>query len=137
MPSALLRVRLGPTDTRYARALVAGSKAMELFADLETELALVEGGDEGLCAAYHSVEFLTPLRAGDFVEARARVVARGETSRRIEAEVYKVLSVDENGLAIRYDAPVLAVRATATIVVGQGGGRANVARDAPASDVAR
>jgi 3-aminobutyryl-CoA ammonia-lyase len=117
----LLRVRLAPADGRYANGLVAGSKAMELFADLETELALREGGDEGLCARYHDVEFLAPLHVGDFVEARARIVERGNRSRRVEAELYKVLGSDEHGHAITYPKPVLAVRATATIVVGRMG----------------
>ena len=67
-----------PRPTRATRArLAAGSKAMEIFADLETEIALREGGDEGLCVAYDMVEFLAPLRSGDFVEGRARVVGRG------------------------------------------------------------
>jgi 3-aminobutyryl-CoA ammonia-lyase len=119
MTTASLRLRLGPADARYARGLMPGSKAMELLGDLETELALREGGDEGLCAGYDSVEFLAPLHVGDFVEGRAQVVERGTSSRRIEAELYKVLSVDEDGLAVHYDEPVLAVRASATIVVGR------------------
>ena len=75
----MIRLRLAPADARYARGLAAGSKAMEIFADLETELALREGGDEGLCVGYDMVEFLAPLRSGDFVEGRARVVERGRT----------------------------------------------------------
>ena len=118
MTSASLRVRLAPADARYAGGLVAGSKAMELFADLETEIALREGGDEGLCRAYDMVEFLAPLRVGDFVEATARVVERGRTSRKIYAEVHKVLSVDEAGRIVDLPEPVLAARASATIVVG-------------------
>ena len=78
-----MRLRLGPNDARYAGGLVAGAKAMEIFGDLETEIALREGGDEGLCAAYDMVEFLAPLRVGDFIEATARVVERGNTSRKI------------------------------------------------------
>ena len=116
---ASLRLRLAPSDARYAGGLVAGSKAMELFADLETEIALREGGDEGLCVAYDMVEFLAPLHVGDYVEATARVVSRGRTSRRIYAELHKVLSVDEAGLAVTPPEPVLAARASATIVVGR------------------
>src|SRR3954447_20613326 len=115
---ATLRVRLGPGDARYAEGLVPGSRAMELFGDLETEIALREGGDEGLCVAYDMVEFLAPLHAGDFVEATARVVRRGRTSRGIDLEVHKVLSVDEDGLRIPLPEPVLTARASATIVVG-------------------
>ena len=116
---ATLRLRLAPGDARYAGGLVAGSKAMELFADLETEIALREGGDEGLCVAYDMVEFLAPLRVGDFVEATAHVVSRGRTSRRIYAELHKVLSVDEAGRNVSPPEPVLAARASATIVVGR------------------
>ena len=116
---ALIRLRLAPADTRYAGRLAAGSKAMEIFADLETELALREGGDEGLCVGYDMVEFLAPLRSGDYVEGRARIVERGRTSRRIEAEIHKVLEVDADGILVPMEEPVLAARASVTIVVGR------------------
>jgi enamine deaminase RidA (YjgF/YER057c/UK114 family)/acyl-CoA hydrolase len=116
---AVIRLRLAPADARYAGGLAAGSKAMEIFADLETELALREGGDEGLCVAYDMVEFLAPLRSGDFVEGRARVVARGRSSRRIAAEIHKLLEVDEDGILLPSERPVLAARASVTIVVGR------------------
>ena len=117
--TASLRLRLAPTDARYAGGLVPGSKTMELFADLETEIALREGGDEGLCVAYDMVEFLAPLKVGDYVEATARVVQRRRTSRKIHAEVHKVLTEEEHGRNVPLDAPVLAARASVTIVVGQ------------------
>lgn len=115
---AMVRLRLAPEDARYAGGLVPGSKAMEIFADLETELALREGGDEGLCAAYHGVEFLEPLRVGDFVHGVAWVENRGRRSRRICAQLFKVLAVDEHGVLAPLTEPVLAATATATIVVG-------------------
>lgn len=114
---AVIRLRISPADVRYAGGIAAGSKAMEIFADLETELALREGGDEGLCVAYDMVEFLAPLTVGDFVEGRARVVDRGRTSRRIATEIHKVLAVDERGV-LSSDERVLAARASVTIVVG-------------------
>src|SRR5436305_4264139 len=117
-PDSTLRVRLGPADARYAEGLVPGSKAMELFGDLETEIALREGGDEGLCVAYDMVEFLAPLRVGDFVEASAWVVSRGSSSRRLYAEIFKVRAVDEHGRDASPEGPVLAARASVTIVVG-------------------
>lgn len=114
---AMIRLRLAPSDARYAGRLVPGSKAMEVFADLETELALREGGDEGLCAAYESVEFTAPLRVGDFIEGIARVVDRGRRSRKVEARIYKVIGVDDEGTRIDLVEPVLAATAVATIVV--------------------
>ena len=116
--SAVIRLRLGPRDALYAGGLCPGSKALELFGDVETELALREGGDEGLCAGYESVDFLAPLYVGDFVEARGVVVERGNTSRKIDLELHKLISVDENGIGEVHDPPVLAARARVTIVVG-------------------
>ena len=127
--SALIRVRLAPSDARYAGGLCAGSKALELFADLETEIALREGGDEGLCAGYERIDFLAPLYVGDFVEARAWVVERGNRSRKLDAELHKLISVDENGVGQVHEPPVLAVRARVTIVVGTQGARAGASRD--------
>lgn len=114
-----LRLRLAPSDARYAGGLVPGSKVMEIFADLETELSLIEGGDEGLCAAYDAVAFLAPLRVGDFVEGVARIVSRGDLSRVVEARLYRVLRVDDQGQRVDQDGPELAATARATIVVGQ------------------
>lgn len=113
----MIRLRLAPEDARYAGNLVPGSKALEIFADLETEIALREGGDEGLCVGYESVEFKAPLRVGDYVEAYGRVVRRGNTSRKIEAHLYKVVSVDDGGSLVPMDAPVLAATCLVTIVV--------------------
>jgi acyl-CoA hydrolase len=116
---ATLRVRLGPADVRYGTDLVAGATAMALFGDLETELAIRIYGDEGLCVAYHSAEFLAPLRSGDFVEGRAWIVARGRTSRRIRAEIQRVIAAGPDGVGEVLDPPVVAARAEATIVSGR------------------
>ncbi len=121
---ALIRRRLSPADARYAGNLVAGSTAMEIFADLETEIALREGGDEGLCAAYESVQFSAPLHVGDYVEGTARVVRRGRRSRTVEAQIHKVISVDADGVLVDLPEPVLAATAVATIVVRAREGRA-------------
>ena len=117
----LIRLRLGPADARYGGDLVAGATAMAIFGDLETELAIRTYGDEGLCVAYHSVEFLAPLRPGDFIEGRARIVTFGRTSRRIKAELYKVIGAEPDGRGSVLDPPILAARAEATIVSGRRG----------------
>ena len=54
---------------------------MELFGDLATEITVRRDGDEGLLRAYEKVEFLAPVRPGDFLECRARLVREGRTSR--------------------------------------------------------
>lgn len=117
--TVLIRLRLGPADARYGGDLVAGATAMAIFGDLETELAIRTYGDEGLCVAYHSVEFLAPLRPGDFVEGRAWILSSGRTSRRIRAELHRVIAAEPDGRGSVLDPPILAARAEATIVSGR------------------
>jgi 3-aminobutyryl-CoA ammonia-lyase len=120
LPTAFIRRRLGSEDAHYGGNLVAGAKQLEIVGDLITELAMRYDGDEGLFRAYGSVEFLAPLHAGDWIEARGRIVSVGNTSRRCEFEVWKVggaLPDISESAAEFLDEPVLTCRAIGTTVV--------------------
>ena len=120
LPTASIRRRLGNEDAHYGGDLVAGSKQLEVIGDLITELAMRYDGDEGLFRAYESVEFLAPLYAGDWIEARGRMVSVGTTSRRCEFEVWKVggprSDVSESAAEF-LEKPVLTCTAVGTTVV--------------------
>src|SRR5205085_9771836 len=73
LPTSLIRLRLGQEDAHYGGNLVAGATQLKIVGDLITELAMRYDGDEGLFRAYESVEFLAPLYAGDWIEARGRM----------------------------------------------------------------
>src|ERR1043165_423816 len=88
---ALIRVRMGGRDAHYAGGLVDGAKLLELFGDVATELCVRADGDEGLFRAYDSVEFLRPVRAGDFIEAEGQIVSYGRTSLTMEFVARKVI----------------------------------------------
>lgn len=88
---ASLRLRVGSEDAHYG-TIAAGAFVMQLFGDLATEITVRRDGDEGLLRAYESVEFLEPVRPGDFLECRARLVREGRTSRTFEAEAWKVIT---------------------------------------------
>jgi len=120
LPTAHIRRRLGSEDAHYGGNLVAGAKQLEVIGDLITELAMRYDGDEGLFRAYGSVEFLAPLYAGDWIEARGRVVSVGNTSRTCEFEVWKIGGArpDVSDSAAEFlDEPVLTCRAMGTTVV--------------------
>jgi Thioesterase superfamily. len=120
LPTALIRLRLGQEDAHYGGNLVAGATQLEIVGDLITELAMRYDGDEGLFRAYESVEFLAPLYAGDWIEARGRIASVGNTSRRCEFEVHKigVARTDISDSAAEFpDEPVLTLRAVGTTVV--------------------
>lgn len=114
-----LRLRVGEEDVHYGGGLVAGAFSMKLFGDLATEIAILTDENEGLLRAYESVEFLAPVAAGDFLEAEARMIGRGATSRKIEFEIRKVIAGDPTGGANAkvLDPPVIVTRAVGTTVI--------------------
>jgi len=120
LPTALIRLRLGQEDAHYGGNLVAGARQLEIVGDLITELAMHHDGDEGLFRAYESVEFLAPLYAGDWIEARGKIVSVGNTSRRCEFEIHKIGSAlpDISESAAEFlDEPILTLKAVGTTVV--------------------
>jgi 3-aminobutyryl-CoA ammonia-lyase len=120
LPTASIRLRLGQEDAHYGGNLVAGATQLKIVGDLITELAMRYDGDEGLFRAYESVEFLSPLYAGDWIEASGRVVSVGNTSRRCEFEIWKVGGARpeiSSSAAEFLDEPVLACKAVGTTVV--------------------
>src|SRR5689334_10856947 len=86
-----LRLRMGSHDAHYAGELVDGARMLGLFGDVATELLIRLDGDEGLFRAYEAVEFLAPVRSGDFIEATGVITRVGNTSRTIAFEARRVV----------------------------------------------
>ena len=120
--SATHRLRLSQADAHYGGGLVAGARLLELFGDLATELCIRSDGDEGLFAGYSSVEFLAPVRAGDFVEVRGSVTRKGRTSREMQFELVRYAvarpEISDSAADLVAD-PEPVARATGTCVVKQ------------------
>ncbi len=117
-----LRVRMGSHDAHYAGELVDGARMLGLFGDVATELLIRLDGDEGLFRAYELIEFLAPVRAGDFIEATGIITRIGATSRTIafEARCVAQNSRDPQLAVSAADAlaePVVVCRAVGTCVV--------------------
>jgi 3-keto-5-aminohexanoate cleavage enzyme len=117
-----LRLRMGAHDAHYAGELVDGARMLALFGDVATELLVRLDGDEGLFRAYELVEFLAPVRSGDFIEATGVITRIGATSRTIAFEARKVVeNVRADTLApSAADAlaePLVVCRAVGTCVV--------------------
>ena len=114
------RLRLSQNDAHYGGEIVAGGRLMELFGDAATELCIRSDGDEGLLAGYSSVEFLAPVRAGDLVEVRARLIRRGSSSREMDFEVWRYAAprpdVSDSAADLLTE-PELVAKATGTCVV--------------------
>lgn len=116
-----IRLRMGEHDAHYGGRLVDGARMLGLFGDAATELLIQADGDEGLFVAYDRVEFRAPVYAGDYIEVRAQITHRGNTSRKMEFTAYKVIeaNIDENvpSAARVLDPPTVVTYATGTCVV--------------------
>jgi 3-aminobutyryl-CoA ammonia-lyase len=115
-----MRLRMAPSDARYADGLVDGGRILQLLSDLATEMSIVTDGDEGLFRAYDNVEFLAPVRSGDFIEATATLTSQGRTSRRIIFEVRRRITMTpERGSSagVLLPDPEVVLRASGTVVV--------------------
>jgi acyl-CoA hydrolase len=115
----LLRLRVGAEQAHYGGGLVDGAYVLKLFGDAATELLVRLDGDEGLLRAYASVEFLAPVRGGDYLEVEAVLTRVGRTSRELAFEARKVIALESNldSAARLLEPPVVVARATGTCVV--------------------
>ena len=116
---AHVRVRVGTEDAHYG-SIAAGAYVMKVFGDLATEITVRRDGDEGLLRAYENVEFLAPVRPGDFLDCHATLVREGTSSRTFEAEAWRVIDarpdLEESAVDFLQE-PVLVAKATGTTVV--------------------
>ena len=120
LSEAHIRIRMSSHDAHYGGNPVDGARILGLFGDIATELLIRHDGDEGLFRAYESVEFLAPVRAGDYIEAVGRIIKVGSTSRKMSFEAWKVITPRadlSDSAAELLREPVLVVRAVGTCVV--------------------
>jgi 3-aminobutyryl-CoA ammonia-lyase len=116
----MIRMRMSMHDAHYGGNLVDGAKMLNLFGDVATELLIRQDGDEGLFAAYESVEFLAPVYAGDFIEAVGEITKLGNSSRKMTFEARKVIvprtDINESACDV-LEEPIVVCRAVGTCVV--------------------
>lgn len=114
----VIRVRMSSADAHYAGGLVDGARILQLFGDAVTELLIRHDGDEGLSRVMTS-EFLAPVRAGDYLEIRAKLVSAGKSSRTIELTAHRIIELvrpDDSAANVLAE-PVLVAKATDVAVV--------------------
>ena len=85
---------------------------LRYFGDVNTELAIRYDGDEGLFIAYSSVDFIEHVYIGDFIEYHGWIEYKGNTSRSIRLEAYRI--IHQNKIL---KSPELVGKASGTIVI--------------------
>ncbi|HEY3791349.1 MAG TPA: hotdog domain-containing protein [Bradyrhizobium sp.] len=116
--TSLIRLRMSTADGHYAGGLVDGARVLQLFGDAVTEALIRHDGDEGLMRIMNA-EFLAPVRSGDYLEVRAKLVAVGKSSRTFECTAHKTIELvaPEDSAANVFPEPLLVVKAHAVAVV--------------------
>jgi len=119
MNEIVIRLRIGAENAHYGGGLVDGAFLTKLFGDVATELLIRRDGDEGLFRAYDNVEFLAPVYAGDFIEAKGWIISEGNTSRKVTFEAWKVIAprtdISDSAAEVLAE-PILVCRASGTCV---------------------
>jgi len=113
-----IRVRMSAADVHYGGGIVAGARVLQLFGDALTEALVRQDGDEGLERTLNA-EFLAPVRAGDYLEVRAKLLSVGRSSRPFEITAYRVIQLvsPDDSAADVLPVPVLVARASGVCVV--------------------
>ena len=117
-----LRARMGAGDAHYAGELVNGSRILDFWGDIVTELAIRVHGDESLFVGYENVQFLAPVYAGDFMEYVGWIEKVGSSSLKCHFEAYKYIRLTRNpneadSAAEVLKEPIVCAKATGTSVV--------------------
>lgn len=117
---SLIRLRMSAHDAHYGGNLVDGARMLGLFGDVATELLIMNDGDEGLFCAYDDVEFLSPVYAGDYIEAEGEIVSVGNSSRKMKFVARKIIvprpDINDSACDILVE-PIVVCRASGTCVV--------------------
>lgn len=118
--TSMIRLRMSAHDAHYGGNLVDGARMLGLFGDVATELLIINDGDEGLFCAYDNVEFLSPVFAGDYIEAVGEITHIGNTSRKMVFEARKVIAprtdISDSAADVLAE-PIVVCRASGTCVV--------------------
>ncbi len=120
MNEVLIRLRIGAENAHYGGGLVDGAFITKLFGDVATELLIRRDGDEGLFRAYDNIDFLAPVYAGDYIEAKGWITSEGNSSRKMAFEAWKVIAprpeISDSAAEVLAE-PVLVCRASGTCIV--------------------
>jgi 3-aminobutyryl-CoA ammonia-lyase len=120
MDKVMIRMRLSAHHAHYGGGLVDGAFTLQLFGDVATELLIRNDGDEGLFRAYDNVDFLAPLYAGDYIEVIGWITEKGNTSRKMQFEAYKVIQalphINESAAEVLSE-KILVCKASGTCIV--------------------
>ncbi|MER8499384.1 3-aminobutyryl-CoA ammonia lyase [Mesorhizobium sp. M1142] len=118
MKESLIRLRASSSKGHHSGCLVDGPTLIRIFGDAVAEILIRYDGNEGRLETLDA-EFLGVVRAGEYIEVRAKLTQSQGTSRRFECTAHKVIElILPNGPSARaLPEPELVAKATAVATV--------------------
>ncbi len=81
---------LSSVDASTADGVVHYGRLFDIAGDAETEVLILNDGDESLALGYPDVEIMEDIYVGDMIQFRASLDKVGNTSRTTSCSVYKL-----------------------------------------------
>lgn len=90
---AVLSYKMTMADGINPDGRVPFGRQFDFIGDVETELMILNDGDESLCLGYTDVELFEDAYVGDQLDFKAELIRVGSTSRTCRVSTYKVATL--------------------------------------------
>ncbi len=87
---SVLGYKMTTADANSPDGVIPFGRQFDFIGDAETELMILNDGDESLCLGYTDVELYEDAYVGDQLDFTAELIKAGNTSRTCRVAVYKV-----------------------------------------------
>lgn len=88
--TSVLSLKVTTADGANQEGIISVGRQFDFWGDAETEIMILNDGDESLCLGYNDVHFYEDIYVGDQVEFKATLVKKGNTSRTLKLETFKI-----------------------------------------------
>jgi 3-aminobutyryl-CoA ammonia-lyase len=88
--TSVLSLKITTADGANQEGIISIGRQFDFWGDAETEIMILNDGDESLCLGYNDVRFYEDIYVGDQIDFKATLVKVGNTSRTLKLETFKV-----------------------------------------------
>lgn len=88
--TSVLSLKITTADAANHEGIISVGTQFDYWGDAETELMILNDGDESLCLGYNDVHFYEDIYVGDQIEFKATLVKAGNSSRTVKLETFKI-----------------------------------------------
>jgi len=91
--TSVLSYKMTMADASNPSGIIPVGRQFDFWGDAETELMILNDGDESLCLGYTNVELYDDIYVGDQMDFKATLVKVGNTSRTCKVQSFKVATL--------------------------------------------